>query len=313
MKRKTRRYKMRLQKGNQDCFDGNLFEERRIIASSPIMQAILRKIRGLSPNCSPILILGENGTGKKFMAHTIYNHHPNSQSLLSLACYDLSSELALFHLFGDKSYSGLLKRALGQTLFIEGIDALSLEVQSRLLAFFESPEGDHFLRVTRIITSAHSDLPDKLAKRGFSEKLFSILNKNLILLPTLKERTEDVPEFLNYFLERNRFTGHLTQQAIEYLKKHSWSGNIIELKNLCVRWSVLYKDQRITERDLPKNIQSPSELSYFIKYNPKIKLEAVINFYISQAVQHFKSKKEAGRALGISPKTIYNKLERVET
>ncbi|MCY4512788.1 MAG: hypothetical protein OXB86_03785, partial [Bdellovibrionales bacterium] len=153
---------------------------------------------------------------------------------------------------------------------------------------------------------------DKLSKREFSEKLFSILNKNLILLPTLRERIEDIPEFLHYFLERNRFTGHLSNQAIEHLKKHSWSGNIIELKNLCVRWSVLCKDRQITEKDLPKNIQSPSELSYFIKYNPRIKLEAVINFYISQAVQHFQSKKEAGQALGISPKTIYNKLEKAE-
>ena len=303
---------MKLQKGNQEYFDGKLFEKRKVIASSPIMQAILQKVRSLPPDCSPILILGENGTGKKFMAHTIYNYHPNNQDLLSLVCYDLSSELASFHLFGDKTYSGLLKRALGQTLFIEGIDALSPEVQSRLLSFFESPEGDHFLRVTRVITSAHSDLPDRLAKREFSEQLFSILNKNLILLPTLKERTEDIPEFLHYFLERNNFTGHLSEQAVNHLKKYSWSGNIIELKNLCVRWSVLYKDRQITDRDLPENVQSPSELSYFIKYNPQIKLEDVIHFYISQAVQHFQSKKEAGRALGISPKTIYNKLEKVE-
>ena len=276
------------------------------------MQAILHKVRNLEPDCSPILILGENGTGKKFMAHTIYNYHPNNQSLLSLKCYDLSSDLAGFHLFGDKSYSGLLKRALGQTLFIEGIDALSSEVQSRLLSFFETSEGDHFLRVTRIITSAHSDLPDKLAKREFSEGLFSVLNKNLIILPALKERIEDISEFLHYFLEENQFTGHLSEKAMARLKKHSWAGNIIELKNLCVRWSVLYKDRQITERDLPENVQFPSELSYFIKYNPKIKLEAVINFYISQAVQHFQSKKEAGQALGISPKTIYNKLEKVE-
>ena len=303
---------MKLQKGNQDYFDGHSFEKKKIIASSPIMQVILQKIKDLQPDCSPILILGENGTGKKFMAHTIYNYHPNNQSLLSLKCHDLSSDLAAFHLFGDKNYSGLLKRALGQTLFIEGIDALSPEMQSRLLSFFETPEGDHFLRVTRIITSAHSDLPDKLAKREFSEGLFSILNKNLIILPTLKERAEDIPEFLHYFLEENQFTGHLNEKAMAHLKKHSWSGNIIELKNLCVRWSVLYKDRQITERDLPENVQSPSELSYFIKYNPKIKLEAVINFYISQAVQHFQSKKEAGRALGISPKTIYNKLEKVE-
>ena len=303
---------MKLQKGNQEYFEGNLFEIKKIIASSPVMKSILYKIRNLRPDCSPILILGENGTGKKFIAQTIFNFHPNNQSLLSLKCYDLSSELAAFHLFGNENHDGLLKKSLGQTLFIEGIDALSLELQSRLLAFFKSVRGDHFLKNTRLIVSAHSNLPVRLTKKEFSESLFSLLNKNLIFLPTLKERAEDISGLLDYFLTENGFKGRIGERAISQLKKYFWPGNIIELKNLCVRWALLYKDRQVTNEELPEHIRASSELSYFIKYNPKINLETVIHFYIFQAVRHFQSKKEAGRALGISTKTIYNKLEKVE-
>lgn len=303
---------MKLQKGNQECFDRDLFEAKQVIASSPVMKSILYKIRNSRPDCSPILILGENGTGKKFMAQMIFNCHPNNQFFLSLKCYDLSSEMAEFHLFGDENHDGLLKQALGYTLFIEGIDALSLECQSRFLAFLKSAEGDHFLRSTRLIASAHSNLPVRLTKKEFSENLFSLLNKNLIFLPTLKERVEDISELLNYFLTENGFKGLVGDRVISQLTKYPWPGNIVELKNLCIRWALLYKDRQITVKDLPEHIRASSELSYFIKYNPKIDLETVIHFYISQAVRHFQSKKEAGRALGISTKTIYNKLEKVE-
>ena len=303
---------MKLLKGSQEYFDGEPVERKKVIASSLVMKEIFQRVKGLRPDCAPILILGENGTGKKFMAQTIFNFYPGDQSFLSLKCYDLSSEQILIHLFGGEGREGLLQKAQGQTLFIEGVDTLSGQLQDRLLAFFKSAQGNRFLKTTRLVSSAGSELPGKTAKREFSEELFSVLNKNLIFLPSLKERVEDIPEFLSYFLTQNGFKGCVSEEALSMLKSHSWSGNIIELKNLCIRWSFLHENKQITERDLPEYIKaSIRNLSCFIKYNPEIKLEAVINFYISQAMRHFSSKKEAGRALGISPKTIYNKLEKM--
>ena len=304
---------MRLRKGNQVCFDRDIMEEREVIAVSPVMKSLLSEIKNLRFNKLPVFILGEHGSGKKFIANEVFKHIAEQRRIfLSFKCCGIPSRVAEIKLFGNGSDSGLLDKARGQALFIDGIDSLSHSIQTRLIQFFNSAKGDLFLRSTRLIVSAHSDLSKKLTTGKFQEDLFSILNKNLICLPSLKERKEDIPKLLTYFLEKSGFQGSVSPEVLSQLKKYPWPGNIIELKNLCIRWSVLHKDKSLTVEDIPAPMRDSAELSYFIKYNPKIPLQAVIEFYISQAVRHFQSKKLAGKALGISSKTIYNKSKKLD-
>ena len=302
---------MKLYKGNQEYLSKNLNREVSIVADSPIMQAILDKVDSVGDNRLPVVILGESGTGKKFIAHEIYKRDSRSPQFYQINCHGLPEIILESQLFGDSCNEGLIKKSLGHVLYIEGIDQLPLSLQSRLVRFLETGRNQGLPEI-RILASASIDLTKKIQNKEFREDLFAFLSKNLIVLPSLRERSEDIEGLIRNFLQAYDFSGRIHADVVSELQKYQWPGNLTELKNLTTRWSVLGKDGEIQVSDIPDHIRNKFEISYFVKYNPKIDLKTLTNFYILQSLQYFKSKKEAGEALGISVKTIYNKIGRKE-
>ena len=292
-------------------FQTQIETESIFISESPIMKIIHEKIKQLAYESSSVLILGARGTGRTTTAYRIFNENPDNSSkhFVKLVCYGLDQSEIENKLFGDNRESGFLSRGTENTLFIKGVEHLGLSLQDKLLSYLLDYKNRKTL--PRLIYSAGEKLSEQTKEVNFSQELFEVLSQNLLILPSLSERVEDIPLLVSLFNKQNNFKGHITNNALKTLELHSWQGNIKELQNVCRQILILYKDKDfIDERDISiivrKTYQVPEKN---IKYNPKLSLEDMVNCYIQMSLEHFQSKKKSAKALGISVKTIYNKIK----
>ena len=302
-----------LQAGNQFFFEKTYFANEIIISKSQAMQAVLRNIQWLKESSLPVLILGRAGSGKELLAREIFKKHINkTHSFLKVNAGALSTQEMNESLFGGHAHpvKGFLKKFSGNTVFIKDIENLSFSIQLKLLKCLKSPDYKVLEKALsiRLICSGSSDLPDKIKEGHFHEELFQHFSRHLLMVPNLREREQDIPELVRYYLLKNNFKGDVDTQALDVLKNYSWKGDVAELKQLCAQISDACSSQEsIKASDLPLNIREFRGSPLFIKYNPQINLEKVKSWYIKLALDHFKCKKRAARALGISVKTIYNR------
>ena len=303
---------MKLYKGNQEFFQKTNPADAEVIANSQVMKAIVKKIDNTRYTHLPSLILGEAGTGKNFIAYEIYKVKNTNSSFRSFNCQGLLSEVLETELFGDSNTAGVLQKAIGHVLHLESVDSLSMELQTRLMQFFQETNAKDTCSHIQIIATADSKLAEKVKNKRFREDLFSFLSNTMIILPSLKDRTMDIDDLFRSFLYSQGFSGAIDSEASSILEKYSWPGNLTELKNFAAKCALICKGRNITLADIPEQMKNQFNLAYFVKYNPKIDLKTLTNFYISLALNHFGSKKEAGQALGISVKTIYNKIDKQE-
>lgn len=303
-----------LKSGNQEIFDKKVLLENNkkiLVSESLVMKTLLKEIDKISKLSAPVLILGESGVGKKMIACEIfYNTLINNQNLIAFNCSGMDETLVDIKLFGSATEVGCLSDISKKTILLEFVDSLSLKLQDKLIKFFRNYNKIPY--DFRIICTANSSLPVRIEHGLFREELFSHLSQNLLIVPSLVERQEDIPALIKDFLKENNFKGSLTNQAMERLKSHAWKGNVLELKNICIKIATLYPNQVVDMEQLPITFHSNLDVSLFVKYNKNIQLKDLINYYITEALKRFKSKKESARSLGISAKTIYNKLEKGE-
>ncbi len=307
---------IKLRVGQQELFENKLLQEMdvKVISQSPVMKALLKEIKNVSKISSPVLILGENGTGKKMIARELfYNSITNNKELIVFNPSGINSDLINFQLFGSKEnkIKGHLNNIENKTLLIQNIDSLSLDIQSKLLGFLQNKNGfrNSSSYKFRIICTADEFISQKVESGRFREDLFRHLSQTLLIVPSLIEREKDIPELVKIFLKDNNFKGIIDESAIHKMKTHSWKGNVIELKNVCFQIASLHNNEVVTESDLPIFSSKKLDLDLFIKYNPKINLDDLVNYYISQSLKYFKSKKKSAESLNISVKTIYNKID----
>ncbi len=281
------------------------------ISESPIMQILYEKIKDLAFIKSPILILGAKGTGRTTAAFEIFNKGENKQQrrLINFFCYDLDQHTIESRLFGKGGHEkGLLNSGINNTLFIKGIECFKPALQEKFLYHLIN----HKKRETspRLICAASENLSKMVKENQFSQHIFEILSQNLLILPLLSERQEDIPVLVSLFNKQNAFKGRMTEQALRVLKHHFWKENVKELKDVCFKVSILHSDKEfITKDHLPIKGKKSVILDQIIKYNPSLTLEDIINHYIQMSLEHFQSKQASARALGISVKTIYNKIK----
>ena len=296
---------VQLQKGEQRCFEKDIKSNGYIVSNSPIMKALTHQIDEDSKHFLPVLILGEDGTGKRMIATEIFKKQCDKKGLFyPINCYGLDSEFIQSELF--KNEDSVFNQSDYCFLYIQGIEQLSLEVQSLLLRAVQ----DQAHRV-RFVASSREDLPSKIKAGKFLPELFHYLSQTMMIVPSLKERIEDIPELVNYFLSKNTHKKSINSRALKLFQSYAWNGNVVELKNTCERLNTLNEDDDVITVDhLLENMKDIRDLSFFVKYNPKITLEELTNYYISEGLKHFKSKKQVAQALGISVKTIYNKIEK---
>lgn len=279
------------------------------ISESPVMKVVYKKIKGLAFLSSPVLILGASGTGRTTAALEIFNkvRENGSQEFIKFVCYGLDQKTIEKKLFGeDGQENGLLMSGAENTLFIKGIECFDPLLQKKCLYYLLDHQKMETL--PRLIFSSSEELSQKVKEAQFSQSLFEILSQNLLILPLLSERSEDIPFLVSLFNRQNGVKGHITEEVLQALKLHSWEGNITELKNLCLQISILYPDKEfITKKDLP--IFNKGTTGKTLKYNPNLKLEDLVNHYIQMSLDYFQSKPKSAKALGISVKTIYNKIK----
>ena len=300
---------------------------KSFIYRSQIMDELVQRAYNVAGLKSPVLIVGEQGTGKKLLALQIHEKSSrNYGPCISIPCNSLAEQVLETELFGYKgddvtpSKEGALQKADGGTLVLEEIGSMPFYIQEKFLSALKigavTPVGSRRsipINVRVIYTSSEEK---KLTSRGGLNRTFYNTMKNIRLeIPNLSKRKEDIPDLIRYFLSLNLNSseGHrkkwtVTEQAMNALKCYRWPGNVRELKDMCERFQCFAKSNEITVKELPYQMLNTDECVVQVSYDPSLSLSDVNRLYILSALRHFPSKKRAADALGITVKTLYNRL-----
>jgi len=247
--------------------------DRAIIGQSGPMQALYKVLGKIAPSDVTVLIVGESGTGKELVARAIHFNSPRlGKPFIALNCAAIPRELLESELFGHEKGAftgatdrkiGKFEQAIGGTLFLDEIGDMPLELQAKLLRVLQEREitrtgGIATIRVdVRIIAATNQNLKKKVLDREFREDLFYRLNVVPVDLPPLRQRREDIPPLVEYFLGRTRETYQtnargVTPETMTLLQNHNWPGNVRELEHALQRAALLSPDALLSPADFPE-------------------------------------------------------------
>lgn len=315
--------------GNHIARSGKSTEPKQIVYKSDVMRQLMSMIDRVAPSTATVLILGESGTGKELIATAIHEKsNRRAKPFVAINCGALRETLLESELFGHEkgaftgAYSrkiGLAEVANGGTLFLDEIGELSPSIQAKLLRFLQEGEifrvgGKDPIKVDiRLISATNKELDKEVVKGNFREDLFYRINTIVLHSPPLRRRKEDIVSLVEYFLARGTggfYTGRrMSEDAMKILMKYDWPGNIRELQNACERLLILTDGHTIMPGDLPENIKNPEQKITVDDYDPTLTLDELEKRYILKALTYFEGNKtQAAHALGITIKTLYNKL-----
>jgi len=318
-----------------------------IVGSSEAMQDVYKLIGQVAAQDVTVLIRGESGTGKELVARAIYQHSRRAnRAFLEVNCAALPETLLESELFGYEkgAFTGANERRMGKfeqvdygTLFLDEIGEMSLATQAKILRVIQHGEftrvgGNNVIRTdVRLIVATHRDLEAAIQAGQFREDLFYRLNVIPIFLPPLRERREDIPELVKYFIGRyGRETGKnisgIDKDALKMLREHLWPGNVRQLENCIRRAVVLGKGVMLSADDLEigntTGLTQPTEealetmldriLQTVIRENPNGRLWPIVEeMLIAKVLQQTRGNQaRAARILGIHRNTLRNRIER---
>ncbi len=303
-----------------------------VIGSGPAMQRVFELVKRVAPSTASVVISGESGTGKEVVARAVHNLSPRKdKAFVALNCSAIPATLIESELFGYErgAFTGADQRRLGNfelahegTLFLDEIGDLPLELQAKFLRVLEERKirrlgGRGEVEVdVRVLCATHRDLREEIRAGRFREDLYFRLHVFTIGLPPLKERREDVPLLVHHFIEKfNAETGKKVQgvspAAMAVLQSYAWPGNIRELRNTVERAMILVDGDVIGEEQLPPDMQAIRPEAATLRVPLGIPIEKVEKEYILASLQrNGGNKARTAEALGISEKTLYNKLNR---
>lgn len=306
-----------------------------LLGESKAMQRVIEIIHKVAPTDSTVLITGESGTGKELVAQAIHQLSPRrDKEFVPVDCNALVETLLESELFGHvkgsftgalKNKHGLLELANGGTFFFDEVGNLSLNTQAKLLRVIQEREfkpvgGTQRIKVdVRIIAATNQNLREAIAQKTFREDLFYRLSVVPIHIPPLRERKEDIPLLIDYFIKRfNRrrkkaITG-ITPAALEMLMKYNWPGNVRELENAIERAMILEEGKEITPQSLGGFFSGPFSAQTSLPLAPRLmSLEDVEKEHIAFVLKETRGHKaEAARILGIDRKTLYQKVQKYQ-
>ncbi len=308
---------------------GKRDEFPEFIGSSEKMQAVLDLILKVADSNITVLIQGESGTGKELVAKAIHEKSSRrNQPFIPVNCGAIPETLLESELFGyekgsftgaDAQKQGLFEAADKGTIFLDEVGEMGPSLQVKLLRIFETgllwPVGANKGRKidVRVIAATNKNLKEEMLKKEFREDLFYRFNVFPITLPSLKERKEDIPLMVHWFLEKHRYKGKkvsISPEAMILLSSYSWPGNVRELENVIARVAILSLGKEITIDLLPPEIGTPdaSKLYCGELYDKPFK-DAKLEFekrYVEKLLQ--KSEKDfniASQFAGLSRAYIY--------
>lgn len=242
------------------------FDRSHIIGRDPVLMTVLDTVERVAATDAPVLIMGENGTGKELIAEAVHiNSRRSGGPLVKVNLGGIPQSLFESEMFGHRKGAftgaiadreGRFAKAEGGTIFLDEIGDLDLNSQVKLLRVLQEhtyePLGDSKTRRAdvRVICATNADLNDMMSKGTFREDLFYRINLITVTLPPLRERRGDIPVLVDHFLrktckELNREVPEVTQEAIDLLKRQQWPGNIRQLANIVERTLLVTPDERL--------------------------------------------------------------------
>lgn len=303
----------------------------RIIYGSRKMEALMNMAGRIAPSRATVLIQGESGTGKELLARLIHNLSPRAERpLIAVNCGALHENLLESELFGHEkgAFTGATRRRIGRfeeadggTLFLDEVGEMSPSVQVKLLRFLQEKEfqrlgGNQSIHAdVRIISATNKDLEAKVREGTFREDLFYRLNVVCMFIAPLRERKEDIPLLIDFFLERfSRENGkdvrEVSREAKDLLVKYDYPGNVRELENIIERAVVICRGPVITVEDLP--FREPPRMEKEIR-DGKLResVEALEYQLIRKAMDEAANHQtRAADILGISERMLRYKLKK---
>ncbi|HXI10127.1 MAG TPA: sigma-54 dependent transcriptional regulator, partial [Thermodesulfobacteriota bacterium] len=270
-----------------------------IIGKSKPMLALKNDIRRAGPTNSWILITGENGTGKELVARNLHLYSNRSgRAFIEVNCAAIPEELIESELFGHEkgAFTSAVAQKKGKfdmadkgTIFLDEIGDMSVKTQAKVLRIlqeqtFERVGGNEQIKVdVRVIAATNKNLREQIAKGTFREDLFYRLNVIPFHVPPLRERTEDIPLFVEYFLkEFARETAKevltVSKEAMDVLMNYRWPGNVRELKNLMERLVIMTPSSVITPDDIPVALKGSQPAQNHDIFKSKLLKEARRDF-----------------------------------
>lgn len=301
----------------------------KMIGNDRSMQKVKALLEKVAPTNSTVLIHGETGTGKELAARMVHELSLRSkQNFVAVNCGALPENLIESELFGhrkgaftgaDEHRKGLFEVADGGTLLLDEVAELPKATQASLLRVLESGEvrrvGDSqpFKVDVRIVCATHRNLEQMVADGEFRQDLMYRINTFVVELPVLRDRVSDIPELAFHLLKRTRpevqtVAQAFDQSAIELLQSHHWPGNIRELANVIEHASILSDRLPISASDLPTHLGQPSTLLLPVRNVGKSLREIEMETIYATLDSLNGNKTAAAQQLGISLKTLYNKL-----
>ena len=299
-----------------------------IDTKSPLLLEILEAARKVALTNAPVLISGESGTGKELMARFIHNSSQRANGpFIAFNSGAIPDSILESELFGyekgaftgaQTNKPGYFELADRGTLFLDEIGDISPSMQAKLL---RSIETNRFFKVggikeievdIRVVAATNKDLKKETEAGRFRHDLYYRLAAMNIHLPPLRERKGDIPLLVEGFLESKRDRKKVDGEVMKRLMAYPWPGNVRELRNVIQRAVILCKGQTITIKDLPLELQNPSQTWWDEKISssslPPLKIleKQHIKVVMQQVGGH---KGKASRILGIDPKTLYRKIK----
>lgn len=313
---------------------GQRFDRQNIVGNSPALTQLLETVSQVAPSEATVLITGESGTGKELIAGALhYNSARHEGPFIKINCAAITETLFESELFGhergaftgaDRQKDGRFLLANGGTLFLDEISEMPPAMQVKLLRVIQEREitrvgGDQVLPVdVRLIAATNKDLLEAISENQFREDLYYRLNVVQLEVPPLRERREDIPLLVQFFLEQfsqknRKDTQGISPGAMDRMLRYDWPGNVRELMNAVERGVVMARSPYLEEADIPAIMppdaaghpQPRTESAY-----TGLPLEQVEKSAILQTLSAAGgNKSEAARQLGITRKTLHKKLK----
>jgi DNA-binding NtrC family response regulator len=304
-----------------------------IVGHSRAMEALIEKLRLVAPTRSTVLIVGESGAGKELVANALHQNSPRAGGpFVAVNCGAIPGEILESELFGHEKGAftgahqrriGLIESADGGTLFLDEISELSPDLQVKLLRVLEERTitrvgGNVQLPVDfRLVAATNRNLERWVADRRFRQDLYYRLKVVTLHLPPLRERAEDIPLFVQHFLEifndeLDRDVRGVHPSVLTVLKRHPWPGNVRELRNLVESLVLFAGEDEITLEDLPGDYRVPSSapaVSSTGEWQPR-EMAAIEREAILRTLEYTGGHRaNAAKMLGIGLRTLQRKLK----
>ncbi len=308
-----------------------------IIAVDREMLKLIESVKRIAPTNAPAIISGESGTGKELIAKAIHQESPRcDRPFIAVNCSAVPGNLVESELFGykkgafsgaDRTKPGLVAAADGGTLFLDEVTELSIEAQSKLLRFTQSGEfipvgGVEEQRVdVRLLAATNRDLEEVVAEGKFRSDLFYRLNVVRLTVPPLRERTEEIPLFIEHFIRKHgtelgKGTFRFDAEALTQLQSYSWPGNVRELENAVRSALIMAETTPMTANALPINVRDSTAIEVKPDLNvtlgqglKRLQVDYERNAILKALESTGGNRARAAALLGVSRNTLFKKLK----